>query len=366
MNSLEWLQFILSYLLQVSLVIALAMGLERWSTASRLKARIWTICYVSILMLFLTGIVLPRLQWFHPWSTLQPKDLFYVATAEDTAGRILLAIWVLGASVVATRWILHFLMLQRLLRSCPRLPALEYRRLLAQTSAKPRVNGRKLEFRIGPEEFGPFCYQFHSPIICLPQSIISGHTETLEHVLRHELAHLETEHPLQLFFQKLVQTVLWFHPLVWISTRRAALVREFVCDDAAISEDRSAASYLRALVKVIEERAAHQTNTLAIGRSGKELATRARRLAAEIDRSSDGRGWLTTGALLALVGLCTQFWLPTSPLASSRSHWSPWPTWSAAALHAFNIPVRDYELFDHDKQLDDWMEEAFEFDDRRS
>lgn len=358
MNSLEWLQFILSYLVQVSLVIAFAMGLERWSTASRLKARIWTVCYVSILMLFLTGIVLPRLQWFHPWSTLQPKELVFVATAEDMAGRFLLAIWVLGASVVTARWILHFIMLQRMLRSCPRLPAAEYRRILAQSSAKTHMHGRKIEFRIGPEEFGPFCYQFHSPIICLPQSIIRGDTEILGHVLRHELAHLETEHPLQLFFQKLVQTVLWFHPLVWISTRRAALVREFVCDDAATCENGSAASYLRALVKLIEDRSARQSSTLAIGRSGEELAMRARRLVADIDPSSDRCGWLPTCALLFLVGLCTQCWLPTSPLASSRSHWSPWPSWSAAALHAFDIPVRDYELFDHNKQFDEWLEAA--------
>lgn len=362
MNSLEWLQFMLSYALQVSLVIGVAWGLDRWTMPSRSKARIWTVCYVSILVLLFIGVVLPRMQWLHPWSTLQPKQLLLVATTEDALGRILLAIWVLGVGVVLTRWIVHFFMLQHILRSCPRVPAEDYHMICRLLSTR-HINRRKVEYLVCPEEFGPFCYQFHRPIVCLPASLVAGDADALKHVVRHELAHLETQHPLQLFFQKFVQAVLWFHPLVWISAHRAALVREFVCDDASTGEDGSTASYLRALVKVIEARTAHKTNTLSIVRSRRELTARTRRLVAGVNQTPLGTGLRPVTALLLVAGLCTQLWLPTNPLASTHARWSPWPTWSAATLHAFNISARDYERFDRDNQFHEWLEESGGSDD---
>jgi hypothetical protein len=65
------------------------------------------------------------------------------------------------------------------------------------------------------------------------------------------------------------------------------------------------------------------------------------------------------GLLLTTLA-CSQLWLPTSPLASSRSRWSPWPTWTATTLHAFDISVRDYERFDQAAQLHNWIEDANE------
>jgi len=219
------------------------------------------------------------------------------------------------------------------------------------------VNGRAVDYRISPENFGPFCYQFHRPIIGLPDSLFQGQGNTLQHVVQHELTHLRTNHPLQLFLQRIVQTLLWFHPLVWISSRRAGLVREFVCDDVSTRQSGSTPAYLRALVAVIEERAAPPSSTLAIGRSGVELTTRARRLANQLDAGPSQRSWGYVVALMVGALICSQLWLPTNPLASARSRWSPWPTWSAATLFVFDLPVRDFEHFDHRPEFHEWLED---------
>ena len=363
MNSLQWLQFMLSYIVQASLVIGIAWGLERWTQASQAKVRIWTACYVSILVLMFAGLMLPRLQWFHPWSTIQPSELLLLANTEHLLGRSLLAIWALGSSVVLLHWLVQFVALQRFLRSIPRLSTTQRLRL---TAALPedhdQVNGRAVDYRVSPEDLGPFCYQFHRPIICLPHSIIQGPAKVLKHVVQHELTHLQTQHPLQLFLQRAVQTMLWFHPLVWMSSDRAGLVREFVCDDVATRETGSTITYLRALVSVVEERSAAHGNTLAIGRSKMELATRARRLANQPDDPCRTASWRSVTVLLLAAIVCSQIWLPTNPLASTRSRWSPWPTWSAATLHAFNVSARDYERFDHRTELHEWLEDARDAD----
>ncbi|EMI16503.1 peptidase M56 BlaR1 [Rhodopirellula maiorica SM1] len=64
--------------------------------------------------------------------------------------------------------------------------------------------------------------------------------------------------------------------------------------------------------------------------------------------------WQAIAALAALI-LCTfviqQVWLPTNAMASQRTHWSPWPTWTANALHQIDVNVRDFELFEERVQM---------------
>jgi hypothetical protein len=51
---------------------------------------------------------------------------------------------------------------------------------------------------------------------------------------------------------------------------------------------------------------------------------------------------------LALISVvCLTIWLPLNPHASRRANWSPWPEWSARALGASGIEVRDYEVDGH-------------------
>lgn len=363
MNSLQWLQFILSYFIQVSLVVAAAMALERWTHSATIKTRIWTVCFVSLLGLLAVGLLLPRLNWFHPWSRLGPNELLTVANAGHVLGRSLLAIWILGACIMLARWAIRSLELRRFLRFCPlvsddvnsRLHKLAPEKLLFPS-------GRKAIFRISPENLGPFCYQLHQPIVCLPKSLIDGNVSELRHVLQHELTHLQTQHPMQLFAQQVVQALLWFHPLVWISGKRASLIREFVCDDAASGEGASTASYLRTLLRIVEQRSQPQSGTLSIGRSSSELRVRARRLVTSGAHSVSRREcWAVVGIFLVAV-FVSQLWLPTNPLVSSTRNYSPWPTWSAATLHTFDLTVCDYEQFDSRTHLHELFEDRDETD----
>jgi hypothetical protein len=43
-------------------------------------------------------------------------------------------------------------------------------------------------------------------------------------------------------------------------------------------------------------------------------------------------------------------------MASQRSGWSPWPRWTAAALHQINVDVRDFERFEERVQLHELLQ----------
>lgn len=356
MNGLQWFQVLISFAVQATLVIGIAWGVERWTRSAVAKARIWTACFVSLLLLLAMGVLLPRLEWLHPWSALGPKKLLAVANTELVLGKCLLAMWGVGAAVMMARWVMQFLGVRAFISNCPEYPAEVQDWLRGQIPTNTAApHGDRLCFRESPRELGPFCYQFHQPLVFLPRTIVDGDKTELEHVLRHELTHLQTQHPMQLFVQKLAQVVLWFHPLVWVSGRRSSLVREFVCDDAASGDAQSTASYLRTLLRLVENRTTSPGGALMFGRSQSELKLRARRLAFEVERPKIRNNWAPAVVCVAAL-LLSQFWLPTNPLASRHASHSPWPNWTSTIAHAFGVTLRDFEKFDAELQIDELVE----------
>jgi beta-lactamase regulating signal transducer with metallopeptidase domain len=192
-------------------------------------------------------------------------------------------------------------------------------------------------------------------MVFLPPSLIEGDAGELDYVLQHELAHLRTQHPLQVFVQRLVEAVFWFLPAVGKAGRRASLAREFVCDDAAVRQGSSAASYLRVLLRFAERRPACCGAVLAVVSSASELKVRANRLA-DAPAATRRLAVLAPAAVLLAAFTAAQLWLPSNPLDSSKSLYSPWPAWSAAGLHALDINVPDFDPFDSQMQVHELIE----------
>ena len=351
MNFLHWFQIILSLSLQATLLTAVACAVEWRCAAARVKARIWTCYYLGLLGLLAAALLLPRAHWVNPWQRLGDQVLLRVVSLQQSAALLLLAAWLTGLGYIAIRWIVQSLQLHQFLRTCRSATPAEDRLLRATASTQLLASaGRPVEFRICPEELGPFCYQLHQPTVYLPHSLVTGSPSELRHVLQHELTHLQTQHPLQVFTQRVVQTALWFVPAVWNAGRRASLAREFVCDEAAVDHGASPASYLRTLLRYAAQPSGGGA-TLAIARSSSELRVRAQRLARPESIAPSRLAAWAPGLIVLASLAASQAWLPTNPLASPKASYSPWPAWSTAALHAFDVSVRDFDQFDSRLQI---------------
>ncbi len=250
-------------------------------------------------------------------------------------------------------------------RHCETLSSEQFDRLPIDLdgSDKRFVTGNRhlenLQIKVCGEIAGPFCWQLHRPLIVLPKRLLQEDADSLRHVLLHELEHLRTQHPLQLFLQGTCSTIFWFHPMVWWAAQRADLTREFLCDEVAALEGGSISGYLRTVVKIAEgcrdiSCNAPAVGTLAFGNRESAFVRRSNRLVKLASRStytSPYRSAMALSAMIAMIVLVNFLWLPVNATASTRSEWSPWPSWSAKVLHDVGYSMRDFELFDERSQL---------------
>lgn len=95
------------------------------------------------------------------------------------------------------------------------------------------------------------------PVVLLPMRALSGlSAEQLEAVIAHELAHIRRFDAFVNLFQVAVETLLFYHPVVWWLGRRIRAEREHCCDDAAVAVCGSPVAYVRALTRLAEAKAA--------------------------------------------------------------------------------------------------------------
>lgn len=351
MTTAQWIEVLLSFSLQVLIVIAAGSLLERWVGRNADRAAVWNTCFLAVLLLGVGAVLLPRMHLFHPWLLTDSQTILTANAAQTALGVVVLAIWCLGMAFLLARWILRAYCLRCAARRCARLSDAEAQTLLSSVNIQ-LVGDEPPIVLVSEETDGPYCWQLHRPTLVLPRFLLEGDANDLRHVLLHELEHLKTNHPLQLFLQHLTQVVCWFHPSVWRAGSRASLARELTCDEVAVRFGAGSAAYLRTLLH-IAERCEQQRSAAAIGfsRSPSEIVLRARRLVelAKNPCSSAAGGGLgrrtARVAVLAAACFASLIWIPSDPLASPRSHWSPWPTWTARALHCFGYNLRDYEPF---------------------
>ncbi|NLX98053.1 MAG: M56 family metallopeptidase [Rhodopirellula sp.] len=352
MTSTQFLEVAISISVQVALLVLAAEGIGRSVRGNDTRCRLWALCYVAILLVLGAGLLLPHPRLARPWAAVHAEIEVAVVSTEQFAGGVLLTVWLTGAAVSLAGMIVGTFRATRFLRTCTVLPP---DRLPpgARDSAGAGRRGRPVRFLTSDRIAGPFCWHFHRPAVVLPDFTLQFDPAKLAAILRHELKHLDGGHPLQLFVQRLVEIVFWFHPLVWWASRRAALAREFACDDAAVDTPADVVNYLRCLLAIAEKGSAEggrSPASLFFGRDDSLIALRARRLVALAETCCHRK---TTPVLesAALVGLLAvafligSLWLPVDALASPRARWSPWPRWTAGALHDLGIPVRDFEAY---------------------
>jgi bla regulator protein blaR1 len=363
MTSTLFLEILLSLSLQATLVVAATHWIGRLADDERTQSRLWTGCYALLLLLVFTASLFPHMRLFQPLRPISRPLVAEIVVLELQAGRILLVVWLSGCAISTCLFIYRSVQAMKFLRTCHRVDpnVISLGDVVSGTGhneALPTVDGQPVQLVSSPSITSPFCWQFHRPFIVLPQCLLTCDDDKLKFILRHELAHLRTGHPIQVFLQRGVEIIFWFHPMVWWASHESALAREFMCDDEAVETQSEIVDYLKTLLAIAERNVATEeprVGSLAFLRNRNVMAERARRLvrAAQkhpVSQRSPKKRRLCAAAAPALLAgtalVSSVFWLPINLLASPESRWSPWPRWSASVLHDFGVQTRDFEVYD--------------------
>lgn len=143
------------------------------------------------------------------------------------------------------------------------------------------------------------------PMILLPASISTGlSSQELSAVLSHELAHVRRYDLWMNLTQRLVESLLFFHPVVWFLSRRISAEREVCCDDLVVQTGHQPMNYAGALLRMAElcvSTSESQLATLAAGgHSSAELERRIERL---MNIKPQSRFRLTRGGAVVMLAL---------------------------------------------------------------
>ncbi len=91
------------------------------------------------------------------------------------------------------------------------------------------------------------------PMILLPAAALAGwDPQQLEMVLLHELAHVRRYDNLVNLLQRIVESLLFFQPMVWILSGWVRREREHCCDELVVARTRQPQAYAEILVALAE------------------------------------------------------------------------------------------------------------------
>ena len=146
----------------------------------------------------------------------------------------LAAVWFMGALVLAVRWYLRWRSVDSAFRSASRL---ELDAPVAVFSSREAVE---------PGIFGIF-----RPVLLLPAGIEERLTaDEFDAIVAHELCHVRRRDNLMAALHMVVETVFWFHPLVWRIGAKLIEERERACDEEVVRLGKSPEVYAQGILQV--------------------------------------------------------------------------------------------------------------------
>jgi bla regulator protein BlaR1 len=123
-------------------------------------------------------------------------------------------------------------------------------RLLVRASVSMAI-AAPVEIRSSPGLLEPGVVGLIRPVLLLPQGIAERLTSSeMAAILAHELCHVRRRDNLLACIHMIVETMFWFHPLVWWIGARLLEERERACDEDVVSRGNRPDVYAEAILNV--------------------------------------------------------------------------------------------------------------------
>ena len=174
-----------------------------------------------------------------------------------------LAAWLAGVVVLGGRMLLGVAGSYRWRRGLLPLPD-ELRRRAAALGK--RFGAAADRIWLSPSAVGPLVVGYLKPLVLLPASLAAGMPpELLEAVIAHELAHVRRLDPLVNLVERIIETLLFYHPALWWLSSRVRAEREICCDEMAVQHTGDPVAYASALEQAGRMRLATAQPVPAVG-----------------------------------------------------------------------------------------------------
>jgi beta-lactamase regulating signal transducer with metallopeptidase domain len=186
---------------------------------------------------------------------VEPAAVAIVATTGSapavSIASLLFVVWMLGVCWRVASSVREWQWLRRVRRSSSPSASHFLLELLAEEASRMRIARLPL-LCVSSKDEGPLLTGVVRPMVLLPGGAEATFNEReLRIMLAHELAHLKRRDLLWNWLPTLVGWVFFFHPLVWLLTRRWCEAQEAACDELLIQSRVAApADYGRLLVKL--------------------------------------------------------------------------------------------------------------------
>jgi len=124
----------------------------------------------------------------------------------------------------------------------------------------------------------PVVIGYFKPVVIVPAGIFTNLPfNQVEAILAHELAHIKRKDFLINILQSVVEILFFYHPLIYLISRRIRSEREKCCDDIALNYC-SNTHYAKALANMEQLKLVKSYPAVAFAESGNELLIRIRRI----------------------------------------------------------------------------------------
>ena len=153
------------------------------------------------------------------------------------------AIWILGSVVCLLIPLISTALLRHRLKHAETVPREDEKNLMSS-----------IQVRISDQISMPLTMGIIPKKIFVPSLWHQWSEECRMIILRHELAHIKRRDGLVQLLQSMVQAIYFFHPLVWLLSKKMNEYREMACDDSTVGQDKhTSVEYSRYLVEIAEE-----------------------------------------------------------------------------------------------------------------
>jgi bla regulator protein blaR1 len=148
--------------------------------------------------------------------------------------QVLLFVWACGILILAFSWARNWWRLQSAVRAASPL---------AMQAGVPVLSS--------PSLLEPGIFGILKPVMMLPRGITDRlNSGQMRAIVAHEMCHVRRRDNLTFAMHMAVETIFWFHPLVWWLRTRLIEERERACDEAVLQSGSEAEVYAEGILNV--------------------------------------------------------------------------------------------------------------------